>query len=139
MGIPILGDILGVVGDVVNRLIPDKGKAAEMKHEIAMSLMTTDLAQMEINKAEATHKSTFVAGWRPAVGWVCVASLAYTYILAPLGNTYLAIKYPDVVLPKLDTTELMTLLFGLLGMGTLRSYDKAQGTSTNFIKEIIKK
>lgn len=133
MGIPIIGDIIGVVGNVIEKVIPDKSKAAEMKHEIAMSLVNSDLAQMAINKEEAAHPSVFVSGWRPAVGWVCVVALFFNYILSPLVNWACAIWYPTVILPSLDISELLTLLFGLLGMGTLRSYDKAKGTARHKI------
>lgn len=134
MGIPVLSTIINTVGNVVDKIIPDKGRAAEMKHEIATSLITSDLAQMEVNKAEANHKSTFVAGWRPACGWVCVLALFYNYIATPMLGAWATVYYPDAVIPQLDISELLTLLFGMLGMGTLRSYDKRNGVSTNFIE-----
>ncbi len=129
MAIPIIGGILKLVDKVVDKVIPDKGKAAEMKHEIAMTLVNSDLAQMEVNKEEAKHASIFVAGWRPAVGWVCVTGLAFNYIIAPLVNWGCAIWYPEVTLPQLDADELTTLLYGLLGMGTLRTFEKSQGVA----------
>lgn len=133
MGLPIIGDIIGVVGNVIEKIVPDKGKAAEMKHEIAMSLVSSDLGQMAINQQEASHPNVFVSGWRPAVGWVCVFALFFNYILSPLAGWACAIWYPEVSIPTLDISELLTLLFGLLGMGTLRSYDKSQGTARHKI------
>lgn len=133
MGIPIIGDVLGIVGNVIEKIVPDKEKAATMKHEIAMSLVNSDLAQMDINKQEATHPNVFVSGWRPAVGWICVMALFFNYILSPIASWACAIWLPEITLPSLDISELMTLLFGLLGMGTLRSYDKAQGTARHKI------
>ena len=133
MAIPIIGTIIDLIKGPIDKLIPDKNKAAAMKHEIAMTLVNSDLAQMEINKQEAAHPSIFVAGWRPAVGWVCVAALAMNYLILPLGAWATAIWYPEITLPRLDMSELMTLLFGLLGMGTLRSYDKSQGTARHKI------
>ena len=133
MGLPIIGDIINIVGKVIEKIVPDKTKAAEMKHEIALSLVSSDLAQMAINKKEAEHPSVFVSGWRPAVGWVCVVALAFNYIIAPLINWACAVWYPEIILPRLDITELMTLLFGLLGMGTLRSFDKTKGTARHKI------
>jgi len=133
MGIPILGDIISTVGGIIEKMVPDKDKASELKHEISMSLVNLDLAQMEVNKEEAKNPSIFVSGWRPAVGWVCVAALAFNYIISPLGNWAAAIWMPEVSLPSLEIGELMTLLFGLLGMGTLRSYDKKQGTARHKI------
>lgn len=115
MGLPIIGDIIEIVGKVIEKVVPDKSQAAKMKHEIAMTLVNSDLAQMDINKQEATHPSVFVSGWRPAVGWVCVLALMFNYILSPLINWACAIWMPEITLPSLDISELMTLLFGLLG------------------------
>jgi hypothetical protein len=133
MGLPIIGDVIKVVGGVIDKIIPDKSEAAKMKHEIAMSLVNADLGQMAINKEEAAHPSVFVSGWRPAVGWVCVLALAFNYIIAPLWAWAAVIWMPDAIIPQLDISELLTLLFGLLGMGTLRSYDKSQGTARHKI------
>ena len=114
MGIPIIGSIIDLVGGVVDKIIPDKGEAAKMKHEIALSLMTSDLAQIDVNKVEAAHKSVFVSGWRPAVGWICVAALGFNYIISPLLAWAAVIWMPDAIIPQLDISELLTLLFGLL-------------------------
>lgn len=133
MGIPIISTVVDLVGGVIDKLVPDKGKAAEMRHEIAMTLVNSDLAQIDVNKVEAAHKSVFVSGWRPAVGWICVAALGFNYILSPLLAWAAVIWMPDAIIPQLDISELLTLLFGLLGMGSLRSYDKSKGTATNKI------
>lgn len=133
MGIPIIGDLIGVVGNVIEKIVPDKGKAAEMKHEIAMAVYASDLGQISVNQEEAKHPSVFVSGWRPAVGWVCVMALFFNYILSPLLAWAAVIWWPGAIIPSLDISELLTLLFGLLGMGTLRSYDKRVGTARHKI------
>jgi hypothetical protein len=133
MALPIIGDVINLIGGVVDKLVPDKSKAAEMRHEIAMTLVNSDLAQVGVNTVEAAHKSVFVSGWRPAVGWVCVSALAFNYIVTPLLAWAAVIWMPGAIIPQLDISELLTLLFGLLGMGTLRSYDKRQGTATHKI------
>lgn len=129
----IISTILSPITDIAKKFIADKDKVNEFKHEVEMSLVNLDLAQMDVNKEEAKNPSIFVSGWRPAVGWVCVIALAFNYIISPLGNWAAAIWMPEVTLPSLDIQELMTLLFGLLGMGTLRSYDKKQGTARHKI------
>jgi len=133
MAIPFIGDIIKTVGGLAGKFITDKDKLAAFEHEMAMSLHNSDLAQIAVNMEEAKSPSIFVSGWRPAVGWVCVIALAFNYIVSPLGNWAAAIWMPEVTLPSLDIQELMTLLFGLLGMGTLRSYDKKQGTARHKI------
>ncbi len=74
----------------------------------------------ELNKAEAQHRSIFVAGWRPFIGWVCGFAFAYHYVVFPIIVT----MYPDTVFPELETNELFTVLMGMLGMGGLRTYEK---------------
>lgn len=83
------------------------------------------VAQTEVNKIEAAHHSIFVAGWRPAVGWICAFGLAYHYILFPTLVWYTAIWHPDVSPPMLTgVADLLTLLAGMLGFGVLRSWEK---------------
>lgn len=101
--------------------------------------------QQEINKAEALHASVFVAGWRPALGWMCVAGLAYQYALHPLLTwAWAAMQAPGWIPsglaspPALDLSELMTLLLGMLGLSVNRSWDKHKGKARDTIKEIVK-
>ena len=82
-------------------------------------------AQIELNKQEAKHRNIFVAGWRPAVGWICASALAYNFILRDLLawlllNTNQAITLP----PALAMDHLLTILLGMLGLGGLRTFEK---------------
>lgn len=128
---PGLGQIVNVVGTVVDRLIPDTNAAQKVKDEIAVQLADAQakgqLAQIEVNKAEAVSGNMFVAGWRPAIGWVCAGALGYQYLFTPLmwwaaTSFHLALTAP----PKLDDV-LWQLMFGMLGMGGLRTYEKTKG------------
>lgn len=78
--------------------------------------------QLEINKVEATNASVFVSGWRPFIGWICGTSLLYNYILMPFIDYFVG----KGVLAMNDS-ELMTLLFGMLGLSAMRSFDKVKG------------
>jgi hypothetical protein len=104
----------------------------EKKSEIQIQLLnmenTAMQAQIAVNMEEAKSSSLFTSGWRPAVGWVCVLALFYDYIGAPIFHY--AIQFFETTVPELpvlDTGELMTLLFGLLGLGSLRTYEKVSG------------
>src|SRR5210317_988422 len=77
--------------------------------------------QSEINKVEAQHRTVFVAGWRPFIGWVCGVALAYNFVVRDLFIW--AIK-PEEVPPALQMEHLMTVLLGMLGLGGLRTYEK---------------
>lgn len=122
--------------DGVLRLIPDKNKRAEAKEqfEAQMLVAMTGLVQgqLEINKVEAQHRSIFVAGWRPGIGWVCGAALAWNFIVLPLvqWGAFLA-SYDLGSAPRLDTDELVTVLMGMLGLGGLRTYEKKLGVASN--------
>lgn len=87
------------------------------------------MKQGEINVEEAKSASTFVAGWRPFVGWVCGFALAYNYVLFPL-IAYIAKCISDSAppMPPLDTGELVTILIGMLGLGGLRTAEKITKT-----------
>lgn len=93
--------------------------------------------QHEINRVEAAHSSIFVAGWRPAIGWVGVAAMAYQFILYPFlvwaWAAMQAAGWVDTALsapPVLATDALWVILTGILGIGTLRSFDKKTGTAS---------
>ena len=86
-----------------------------------------NLAQIETNKIEASSHSLFVAGWRPFVGWVCGVAVAYSFIGHPLLEWYTEFAGLNLTYPELDTATLMQLLFAMLGMAGLRTYEKKQG------------
>jgi hypothetical protein len=86
------------------------------------------MAQVSVNQAEAQHRSTFVAGWRPFIGWVCGIALAYHFVLSPIivfGIAISGVTVPE--LPSFDMNSLMTVLMGMLGLGGLRTYEKSRG------------
>ena len=77
-------------------------------------------AQAEINKMEASHRSMFVAGWRPALGWICVCALGWGWIIGPIVQFI----YPERQLPAIEIGQAISLVMGMLGLGALRSYEK---------------
>ena len=83
--------------------------------------------QLEVNKVEAAHKNMFVAGWRPAVGWVCVAGMASNFIVIPMANFALALAGSAISIPLLVLSEMMPVLLGMLGLGVMRTVEKAKG------------
>jgi hypothetical protein len=125
----------GLLEKVFDRVFPDpedKAKAQlevlamQQKGELAELAAITegDKAQAEVNKVEAASESLFVAGWRPAVGWICAAALFAQYIGAPLLTYIGANALGWSIPPRMDFSELLTLLFGLLGLGYYRTLDK---------------
>jgi hypothetical protein len=99
--------------------------------EMAELLAATQANQMQadVNKVEAANGSTFVAGWRPFIGWICGCALAFQFIIRPLLTWIVALLNHPAVVPALDMGDLITVLLGMLGLGAMRSYDKKNGTS----------
>lgn len=129
----MLQALIGPVAGLLDKFIPD----ADQKMKIAAELSTMaerhaqELAkgQLEVNKVEAASKSMFVAGWRPAVGWVCVLGMAMNFIIVPLGNFGLSVADVQVVIPMIDTSQMMPVLMGMLGLGAMRTVEKVQKVS----------
>lgn len=87
------------------------------------------LVQAEINKIEASHRSLFVAGWRPFIGWVCGMGFLWAFIGHPLFEWVVRIRALGIEPPDIATGNMMELVLALLGLGTLRTYEKIQGRS----------
>lgn len=125
---------LDLGGKVIDRILPDKAANDAAKAQLISEEFKAQaqqiLGQLEVDKTEAASNSIFVAGWRPFIGWVCGSALAYQYIVSPIGQWMSSLFGHPVAAPVLDIGQLMTLLLSMLGMGVLRSYDKAQGTGS---------
>ncbi len=137
--------ILGLLDTALDKIFPDKDKALEAKQKLKeleqageLAVLDADLkialAQSAINQEEAKSESLFKSGWRPMCGWICVFGVAYAPGTLLLSWTLKLIAWAfEVDLsafpmpPVLDVSQLVTMLFGLLGLGSLRSYDKKQG------------
>ena len=137
----MLGDILKsviapIIGPLIDR-IPDPNERARAREAAETQMLNAMSAivqgQLEINRKEAEHSSIFVAGWRPAIGWVCGTALAWNFVIQPLllWGAWLMPEYQSAIAtaPKLDSGELMTVLLGMLGLGGFRTYEKRIGVA----------
>lgn len=131
-GLSTLGEVMKLAEPLINRYFPDPQKALEFRNELVKVLASSDIAQLEVNKAEAQNPSLFVAGWRPAFGWLGVGLFAYAGVIAPVVEAFMAIKYPGFKMPMSSflMENVAQLVFGMLGMGALRSFDKYQNVGT---------
>ncbi len=138
----IVAGILKEAIPVIKNLIPDPIEQAKLTdliqqrgHELEMQRLQAEMdsrrGQLEINRQEAAHRSVFVAGWRPAVGWVCVAAFAFTYVLRPMVLYGAALHggYDLSDLPEIDISGMTPVLLGMLGLGGLRTYEKFTGVA----------
>lgn len=119
----LLAKLLGLNGNGQSSLgefakdIREAIKGKEIDPEKMMDLVKV---QSEINKMEAQHRSVFVAGWRPFIGWICGLALAYNFIIRDV----IAWISPDVMPPAIQMDQLITILLGMLGLGGLRTFEK---------------
>ena len=128
----MLQALIGPVTGILDKFIEDKDQKNKLAHEIATmaerQMHEANMGQIEINKAEAQHRSIFVAGWRPFLGWCLSFAMAWHFVLAPVTMficSYLGIEIPE--LPTFDMDSLMTVLLGMLGLGGLRTVEKVKG------------
>ena len=135
--------LIPVLGTLLDKFLPDPAAAAEAKLKMLAMAQAGELAQLdadmklaigqlEVNKAEAASGNAYASSWRPTVGWVCAAGLAYEFLVAPL-LPWLALaifgkQLPD--LPDLPMETLLTLLLGMLGLGGLRTVEKVKGVAS---------
>ena len=127
---------LPLIGKVIERIFPDPAQRAEANLKLIELQQSGDLAeleaetklafgQIEVNREEAKNASIFVSGWRPAVGWICAAGVGWNFLAQPLlkwGAFAFGADLQDA--PELDIGDLLVLLGGMLGLGTLRTAEK---------------
>jgi len=126
----LIGPVADLLGKVLDRVIPDPALRAQAELELAKADWSVVQAQLAVNAEEAKSESIFVSGWRPFVGWVCGASLAWNFVALPLLNFALVaagVHLPP--LPALAVDTLMPVLLGMLGLGGLRTFEKIQGAN----------
>tara|TARA_B110000908_G_scaffold12414_1_gene14430 strand:+ start:455 stop:868 length:414 start_codon:yes stop_codon:yes gene_type:complete len=128
--------LIPAISTVIDKIFPDAGEAAKAKAEMYSlekqgefkqleAELQLALGQIAINQEEAKNPSLFVSGWRPAVGWVCVFGLTYSFILQPL-LAWLSTIFTIPAPPVLDLGSLITLLGGMLGLGAYRTLEKVK-------------
>lgn len=137
-----LDDAINAGLQIINKLIPDanarQAAADDLRKAMFDAAAKAESDQRDIDKTEAANASLFVAGWRPAVGWLCVLTLGYSWMAAPLVTWTLTVAHlSPLELPTLGASDSQTLLYALLGIGGLRTVDKMTGNATTGIKGII--
>ena len=112
---------IDALGSAVDKIFTNDEEGKQAQAVLQKIAQQPAILQAEINKIEAQHRSLFVAGWRPAIGWVCAIGLAFPFILNPL------IEWAGGTGPNIPMDQLMELVVALLGLGTLRTFEKLAG------------
>ena len=116
------------LGNVIDKTFTSDEERKQADAVLAKIAQKPQILQAEINKIEAQHRSVFVAGWRPFIGWVCGSALGYTFVVRDLVMWYMSIQHPGLEPPpELAMEHLMTVLSALLGLGGLRTAEKFKG------------
>tara|TARA_R100000234_G_scaffold118019_1_gene97582 strand:+ start:354 stop:755 length:402 start_codon:yes stop_codon:yes gene_type:complete len=128
----LVSSLIGPVTGILDKVIEDKDQKAKLAHELATMAdklsHEQQLAQIEVNKAEAASGSLFKGGWRPFIGWVCGVAFCYHFVVQPIIIfivTLVGVNIPN--LPEFQMNTLLTVLGGMLGIGSLRTYEKQKG------------
>ena len=120
----MIDKLIKPVAEILDKVIPDADQKQKIAHEIAtMSqrhIHEIAKAQIEVNKAEA--KGTwFQSSWRPATAWVCVAGFAVNFLISPIATAF------GIYIPQADTSTMLPVLMGMLGLGGMRSFERIKG------------
>jgi hypothetical protein len=124
----LLDTVFSTISTVLDRVIPDKNKRAEAEEQLQTLLTSQDfqiaVEQIKVNAIEAQSDSFFKSGWRPSVGWICSIAFGLHFVIFPILNWLLMLCGQSPILVPFQMDTLLTVLLGLLGMGTLRTVEK---------------
>lgn len=137
---PAIAALLPVLGNLMDRVFPDKAAADAAKLRVMEMAQAGELAQLdadvklatgqqEINKIEAASTSLFVSGWRPFVGWTCGLAFFFKFVGGPMLFMVAQAFGRMIILPAVDYSELWPILLGMLGLGAYRTYEKVAGAT----------
>ena len=130
----IVESVVGVAGKVLDKFVEDKDLKAKLEAELKSQIISLDLAQAQTNLEQAKHSSMFIAGARPAIMWICAFGLGWQFVFQPITVWLFAVLGSNLVLPVLETEGLMPLTLSLLGLGSMRSFEKYKGIQRNNMK-----
>jgi hypothetical protein len=130
-------DLTSFLTPFVSRIadnIPDPEVRAKVQAEATTEMLNfvsrQNMSQLAVDQAEANNKNLFVAGWRPFIGWVCGATLAWNFIGLPIANWLLFLIHPNAAaISSIPIGDLMPVLMSMLGLGGLRTYEKVKGVA----------
>ena len=118
---------------ILDKVIPDVNAREQAKNELVKVAQDQDfqivMAQLAINKAEAESNSLFKGGWRPFIGWTCGSAFALHFVIFPIIDKIVVYLGKNAVSIPFDMNTLLTVLFALLGIGGMRSWEKYKGVA----------
>jgi hypothetical protein len=136
-----LGAIFNMGSKIIDKIWPDKAEAERAKIELFKMTQAGEFKELEaeiqrarmqvdVNIEEARSGSLFRGGWRPFAGWICGLGVWYSVLIQPIATGFIRAFAPGMAaftMPDVDTSVLMTLLLGMLGLGGMRTFERAAG------------
>jgi hypothetical protein len=116
----MIDKLIKPVSDILDKFVADKDLKLKLSHELEKEIVSLNKLQIELNKEDAKGH-WFQSSWRPATAWVCVAGFAINFLISPLAAPF------GIEVPQADTSTMLPVLMGMLGLGGLRSYEKSKG------------
>ena len=128
MSLPIIGSLISTIAQTATDIIGTEKDKLDYQLKSRELDLRSDQNQVDINKIEAASDNIWKSGWRPAVGWVCVLGLFYEFIVMPILPWVLTVCGINNVppLPKINDNSLDTLLYAMLGLGSMRTIEKVK-------------
>ncbi len=129
-----VSNVAALANTAIARIWPDATEIQKRKLDSLVQGLQNDFllqfGQIDTNKLEAASANTFVSGWRPFVGWVCGAALAYAAILEPVARFIATVAFGYAgIFPVIDTEITLQILLGLLGLAGMRTFEKKNGVA----------
>jgi hypothetical protein len=115
--------LIGNVAKILNKSILDKDLKAELEAELMMAINEVDKAQLKLNLQDSKSSNWFQSMWRPAIAWICVCGFFINFLISPLCSPF------GIIVPQADTSVMLPVLMGMLGLGGLRTYEKKLGVN----------
>lgn len=129
----LISGITDIITKVLGSVLPEtpEEKLAEIRAAIDAQLADNELlkAQIAVDQQEAASSSLFVAGWRPAVGWICAFAFAWQFLCLPILLFIGSVLGHAIPVPTFDVQSMLVVLSGLLGLGGMRTYEKVNKAS----------
>jgi len=128
----MIDKLIEPVSNILDKFVVDKDLKTKLSHELQKELISLDKAQIALNSEEAKNRNWFVSGARPSILWICSFSLAVHYCILPIATWIAVANGLDLKLEALefDFSQLTTILLSLLGMSSLRTFEKTKGVHT---------